>query len=136
MKAFKKKDLASLRAAIKGFEIESRRIRTKDISPKKGLEKYNGWRKKRMLGSKARLYLLAYAFLLGKNRKQVENNTASYYQYSWGWSSISKDMISIIKVHAYLPYNFDEKKIANWLAGEENDTFVIPKKPDQEQNKV
>lgn len=63
---------ATLKEKIKELASEGRRIRIEEIRKNSGLKRADAWNKKRFVGSKARLYLLAYAFVRGKKYHNLE----------------------------------------------------------------
>ena len=132
MKALSKKQLVSLKAAIKGFAAESKIIRKNLIHPKVDLEKFNGWVTKRQVGGYARLHLLAYAYMRGFKYEQVECLMAVDDNHKY---SKDREMILlagfILKICEFygtieVKWNkeINEKVIKAWLDGSPNTIFV------------
>ena len=67
----KNAQLTTLKAKIKGFEIEARYINNR-IARSTGERKAEWWNEKRRLGQCARAHFLAYALLRGFPRTRVE----------------------------------------------------------------
>lgn len=127
MKAFKKKDLYILKAAINGFSGESRRIRAKEIHPKSLDEKAQGWHRKRELGWHSRYHQLAYALMLGKRYDEVEKNRPLYFN-DWETKAAINEIINIVKMYGDYRVRYDRgalnpEAIAHWFKTGENTVF-------------
>lgn len=123
-KAFRKKDLFILRAAINGFAAGSRDIRNKEIRPSKELERYNAWDRKRSMGLQARVHLLAYAYLLGMKYSDVEPNRPLDLKYWSQVDSISKQVLRVCELYGgyrvYWCKDLNQDAIVNWFKTDEN----------------
>jgi len=116
-----KKQLLLLKAKIKGFAEESKRIR-RFINKSSGSTRYHYWEIKRSLGKEVRLHLLAYGLLRGIPYNQIEPNSnkhlRNYLNYEY--------LVSIIKHH----YGFCGKSL--WTVKSVKDLIekgIYPKKP-------
>jgi hypothetical protein len=98
MKAFKKRDLYVLKAAIKGFAAEAQHIRQKDILPNTHEARQRGWARKRSLGLHARFHQLAYAFMLGKKYSALEKGRPLAENY-WQTNSAATEILNICKLY-------------------------------------
>lgn len=133
MKAFKKKDLYKLKAAINGFTTESRRIRAKEINPKSLKEKERGWERKRSLGLHSRFHQLAYALMLGKRYDDLEPNRPLFYN-SWQTGVAIEEIMTICRMYGgyrlrWAQREFNQEAILHWLKTGENQIFVWDAKP-------
>jgi len=133
MKAFTKKDLYKLKAAINGFTDESRRILKKEINSKHLEGKTYGWNRKRSLGWHSRLHQLAYALMLGKRYDDVESNRSLYFN-DWQLNEAVRNIASICIIYGgyrvYLSENeFNENNILHWLKTGDNVIFRWEKNP-------
>lgn len=63
---------SQLKSEIKNLADEGRRIRIEKIRPSLDYARYEAWEEKRKVGSRARLFLLAYAFFRGVPYRVVE----------------------------------------------------------------
>lgn len=73
---FMKIELQVLKAKIRGFEIESQKIR-RQIRKEKGVRRCPLWQRKRELGSYTRNHLLAYGILREIPYNKLERNAQS-----------------------------------------------------------
>lgn len=133
MKAFKKKDLYKLKAAINGFTTESRRIRAKEINPRSLKEKERGWERKRSLGLHSRFHQLAYALMLGKRYDDLEPNRPLYYN-DWQTKIAISEIMTICRMYGgyrlrWAKSDFNEESILHWLKTGENLVFTWEEKP-------
>jgi hypothetical protein len=131
MKAIEKKDLVSLKAAIKGSASEAILIRKKLIHPKKGLERAKGWTEKRGLGSYSRVLLLAYGLMRGFEFKKLEPHHQTFSSYEI--SHLAKQILQVCNFYgphtlAYYCKELSVETIVAWLNGGENVLFkYVPK---------
>lgn len=121
LKPVKKSELIVLKAFIKGLAQESKDFRAK--IKKAPVEKRNEMSvQKYGLSSKARLYLLAYAFLQGKPFNSLERNKEhlKYISYHTPW---------VKEVHAlvqqFLPWMYSRIEISSVIAWMKEDTKIF-----------
>ena len=135
MKALTRKELFALRATIKGFAAESQSIRKKRILPNRDRKRAKAWEDKRTLGYFSRVHLLAYSFMRGFKREDLEKVTPgnkSYYYNSWTLGRMAKDIHFICRYFrcfsAYRAAELTEEAVKNWLLGGENIIFTVEKR--------
>jgi len=78
MKAYNKTQLFILKATIKGFMEEAKKIQKNEILPMEKEERQRGRNRKNLLGLHARFHLLAYALMLGRRYDELEKNKALF----------------------------------------------------------
>jgi hypothetical protein len=133
MKAIEKKELVSLKAAIKGSALEATLIRKNLIHPKKGLERARGWTEKRGLGTYARVLLLSYGLMRGFEFKRLEPNHQVFTPLEI--SFLAKQILQVCNFYGpfMIKYHCKElsvETITLWLKGGENVLFkYVPKTP-------
>jgi hypothetical protein len=131
-KAFRKKDLYILKAAINGFTAESHRIRAKEIDPKHLEEKARGWDRKRSLGLVSRFHQLAYAYMLGRKYSDIEPNRPLKVNL-WQTARAADEIVKLCKMYggyrAYWCKELDRDAIINWFKTDENIFRWMSKKP-------
>lgn len=139
-KAFRKRDLFILRAAINGFAAGAREIRNKEILPSKELERYKAWDRKRSMGLQARAHLLAYAYLLGMKYSDVEPNRPLNQKYWSQTESLARQVLKVCELYGgyrvYWCKDLNQDAIVNWFKTDEN-IFVWdpPTKPKSDNTK-
>lgn len=136
MKAFTKRDLYKLKAAINGFTGEAIRIRENEIKPKHLEEKAKGWERKRSLGLHSRFHQLAYAFMLGKKYSDLEKGRPLVKNW-WQTDSAAETILAICRLYGgyrlYWCKELTKDTIINWFKTDEN-IFTWepkPKRPEQ-----
>ncbi len=132
-RAFKKKSkiLRGLKASIKGYADESRRIREKEIKPNAGWNRWTAWEHKKELGQTARIMQLAYGLMLGKSYSQIEPSkplsNRNYGCRAGSDRSYANAIIDICKFYwpsLHYSQNLTTDAVLCWFRTDENVLFV------------
>jgi len=106
-----RRNLLSLRAAIKGYSAESVILRKKKQKKQKPLDKDILAIQRVFLGLNTRHHHLAHAFLRGLDYKQVEKTTTT----KWTEQDLNK-IFMIIKVYSpWVAYYMQPTDISDWI---------------------
>lgn len=127
MKAYNKKQLYILKATIKGFTAEARKIQKSEILPKSKEERQQGRNRKNLLGLHARFHLLAYALMLGRRYDELEKNKPLFTN-RYQTKTAAEEILNVCKLYGDYRIKWSKEltvdAITLWLATGENHIFI------------